>query len=83
MYEDLKEIYEEKRNINMNDIKKCASKLNLDIKLLDDGITVLVNKSDIEEIHKIVNGLMKNKSIKPSLIINTLPLLQNTCVINI
>lgn len=83
MYEDLKEIYEEKRNINMKDVKECASNSNLNVKLLDDGVTVLVNESDIEKIHTIVNGLMKNKSIKPSLIINTLPLLKDTCAINI
>lgn len=54
----------------MKEVEKYALCINLDlkIKLLDDGITIIVDKNNIADIYNIIENLMENKFLKPSLV---------------
>lgn len=80
----LKDIYNEKSSLDVNEIKEqtLRSNPNVNIDIINNR-SIIIEQSNEEDISKSIKQLMKNKQIDPSMIYNKMPLQNNLCIINI
>ena len=80
----LKDIYNEKSSLDVNEIKEqtLRSNPNVNIDIINNR-SIIIEQSNEEDISKSIKQLMRNKQIDPSMIYNKMSLQNNLCIINI